>query len=241
MLSAHDPGQDYTTISGYENATQSTKMPQSTKTMAKSNATTTSLPNCMADGAPWYSPTTWCDCGPSMTFPTIAFASNATSPTPSNCAYQSLDPSKTIHPISTSAPPTNIPGQGGLPQCVYVLAAPDNGCPGADYCDCGGTYTGLMTTTISYTVSANCNYTVQPSATSCPAPASYFTVTSSTTTAAPNPTTGGIIRPTLVVNPCNENTLFNFQDTCVQYCGGGTCVAFPIVGNNSPRWYCQDC
>ena len=125
MMSAHAPGLDYTTLPGYEKATRSTKVsqlakatsgsiamtlsryegttrstttPQPTRATNGSISTATFLPSCSPNGASWYSPTTWCDCGPSLTYPTITFASNASSPTPSKCAYQSLDLSKTIHP-----------------------------------------------------------------------------------------------------------------------------------------------
>jgi hypothetical protein len=81
-----------------------------------SNATiklSTSIPDCLADGPPWYSPTSWCDCGPGSTYPTLPVTSGSTI---ANCAYTSL-PASTIQPASTSAAPTNIPGQGGIPAC----------------------------------------------------------------------------------------------------------------------------
>lgn len=267
MMSAHDPGQDYTTISGYLNATQSTKMslptkatsgsvamtlsgyesatrsttkPQSTKVTNGSMSTTTFHPSCSPDSAPWYSPTAWCECGPSLTYPTIAFASNATSTTLLNCAYQSLDPSKTIHPTSTGPVPTNAPGEGGLSQCAYVLAGPNIGCSGVDYCDCGGTYVGLTTTTISSTVNSNCGYTIQPTADDCPTPPSHVTATSSATTVTPTTmaphVTGGI---PIKLKPCINNILYDLETDCDDNCGGGTCTAFPVLGNNSPRWSCN--
>ncbi|KAL9099853.1 MAG: hypothetical protein Q9163_004701 [Psora crenata] len=128
--------------------------------------TTAPLPDCMADGAPWYSPTSWCDCGTGK-YPTLPPVSSVTTSL-ANCNYTSLDTSETINPISTSAAPTNIPGLGGIPGCNYVLQGDEQGCANVDYCNCGGTYVGLLTTIVSGTTSKNCDYTIQPTANDCP-------------------------------------------------------------------------
>ena len=120
---------------------------------------TTPTPDCMADGAPWYSPTSWCDCATSGTnsaFPTLPPSSGVTGSS-ANCAYTSLDPSKTIKPVSVSAAPTNIPGMNGVPGCAPVLQGDGQGCPNVDYCNCGGTYVDFLTATVSGTMSRNCD------------------------------------------------------------------------------------
>ena len=71
-----------------------------------------------------------------------------------NCAYTST-PSAAINPISITAATTNIPGEAGLPGCNCAIYPDEQGCPYADYCDCGGMYAGLLTTSISGTSSLN--------------------------------------------------------------------------------------
>ena len=120
---------------------------------------TTPAPDCMADGAPWYSPTSWCDCATSGTylvFPTLPPSSGVTGSS-ADCAYTSLDPSKTIKPVSVSAAPTNIPGMNGVPGCAAVIEGDGQGCPNVDYCNCGGTYVDFLTATVSGTTSLNCD------------------------------------------------------------------------------------
>lgn len=123
-------------------------------------ATTSSVPppDCMADGAPWYSPTSWCDCGATAKYPTLPPVSGQTS---ANCAYTQL-PDSTINPISISAAPTNIPGVNGVPGCAAVVSVPGT----SAYCNCGGTPAPTLSTTNSY---INCDYTIQPTSSYDPA------------------------------------------------------------------------
>lgn len=119
----------------------------------------TATPHCLADGAPWMSPTSFCDCGASATYPTLPPISGTTT---ANCAYTVL-PSSTIQPVSTASAPTNIPGLGGVPACNYELAA-DQGLPSGsfNFCNCGGVTASLLTTTISGSTSLNCHYSTVP-------------------------------------------------------------------------------
>ena len=115
-------------------------------TLSASSASTTSL-DCMADGAPWFSPTrwvtlldnsekslltsytnSWCDCGTSSTYPTLSPADGATT---ANCAYTTV-PTAMITPVSTSAAPTNIPGEGGIPGCAIVVYPDGQACGNAN-------------------------------------------------------------------------------------------------------------
>ena len=162
-----------------------------TSTTRPASTASVASPDCMPDGAPWFSPTSWCDCGSATYAPLGVTSSQA------NCAFSEL-PSSTINPVTTTAAPTNIPGQNGLPGCNYVLAGDEQGCAGVDYCDCGGTYTRLHTASISGTASYNCDYTLQPTANDCPintasvASASLASVLSASSVAAlPNPTPTG--------------------------------------------------
>ena len=162
-----------------------------TSTSRSASTTSVAPPDCMPDGAPWFSPTSWCDCGSATYAPLGVTSSQA------NCAFSEL-PSSTINPVTTTAAPTNIPGQNGLPGCNYVLAGDEQGCPGVDYCDCGGTYTRLQTASVSGTASHNCDYTLQPTANDCPintasiASVSLASVLSASSVAAlPNPTPTG--------------------------------------------------
>ena len=133
-----------------------------------------SMPNlsCMYDGAPWYSPTSWCDC-PSATFAALPVASSVTGDQSRSamCAYTSLDPAKTIKPVQTSAAPTNIPGMGGVPGCRGVIFSPDSACPYAanGYCDCGG----VQVPSLSNDTIINCDYKLQPTARDCPVVTSF--------------------------------------------------------------------
>lgn len=74
----------------------------------------TAKPTCLSDGAAWFSPTAWCDCGVSAKYPTISGQSGS-----SACSYSKL-PSALITPVSTGAAPTNIPGQNGVPDCAHA-------------------------------------------------------------------------------------------------------------------------
>ena len=60
-----------------------------------------------------------------------------------NCAYTSA-PSATVNPISVTAAPANFPGEAGLPGCNCVIYPDEQGCPYANYCDCGGMYAGSL-------------------------------------------------------------------------------------------------
>lgn len=119
----------------------------------------TATPHCIADGAPWMSPTSFCDCGRSATYPTLPSIRSATT---ANCDYTVL-PASTIKPISTSSAPTNIPGKGGVPGCNLELAA-DQGLPSgsSDFCNCGGVTASVLVTTFSGTMSSNCDYSTVP-------------------------------------------------------------------------------
>ena len=140
---------------------------------------TTQIPSCMADGAPWYSPTSWCGCGASATYPTLPASSGATS---ANCAYSSL-PASQITPRSTSAAPTNIPGQGGVPGCAAVASVPGT----SAYCDCGGTPASTLSPTTSGYI--NCDYTLQP--------------TNSYNPAIPQPSEAAVPLPSAAIGQCN--------------------------------------
>ena len=102
-------------------------------------------PTCLADGAPWLSPTrfvsppllysiltasyrSFCDCGTSATYPTLPAVAGQTT---ANCAYAVL-PASQITPVSTAAAPTNIPGVGGVPGCAAVIYPDGQACPNAN-------------------------------------------------------------------------------------------------------------
>lgn len=131
--------------------------------------TSMAAPKCMADGAPWYQPTSWCDCGSSAKYPTIPPSSGATDSS-ANCAYTVL-PTATINPTSnTAAPaPTNVPGQNGVSGCAYYIAA-NQGLPAGspDYCSCGGgpnvpaALAPLLTHTDVTPPKTDCAYSTQP-------------------------------------------------------------------------------
>lgn len=129
-------------------------------------------PTCTSDGAPWISPTAYCDCDSGTHYPTLSVPSTISDYSSAVCAYTSL-PSETINPITTSAPPTNIPGQGGLPACAANTWAPGAECPyasGIGFCDCGGTLASPLPTS---GVHINCDYTLQPTANNCPVNTAY--------------------------------------------------------------------
>ncbi|KFY94278.1 hypothetical protein V500_03359 [Pseudogymnoascus sp. VKM F-4518 (FW-2643)] len=80
---------------------------------------------------------------------------------------------------------TAVPGQCGVPGCAYVKASdvgPDALCS-ADYCNCGGTAAPLLTVSATGTLTTNCDYTLQPTASSCPDETGAKTTTPPTTTA----------------------------------------------------------
>ncbi|KAL8673195.1 MAG: hypothetical protein Q9168_002387 [Polycauliona sp. 1 TL-2023] len=129
-------------------------------------ATTAASMRCIADGAAWFSPTRWCDCGPSATYATLPTSAQDSN---DECAYTAF-PATQITPISTGTKPTNIPGVGGLPGCAPVMYPNGQQCPYTDYCNCGGTPVPYLTSTISGTVTSDCNYSIQPTASDCPAP-----------------------------------------------------------------------
>ena len=143
-------------------------------------ASSTVIPTCMADGAPWYSPTSWCDCGPSSTYATLSPTSGATS---ANCAYTSL-PASTLQPVSTGTAPTNIPGQNGLPGCAGVVSVPGT----SAYCNCDGTPAPTLQPTSAGLM--NCDYTIQPTSSYNPAiPPPATSAPPATSTSPPTPPT----------------------------------------------------
>ena len=192
--------------------------------------TSMAAPHCSVDGAPWFLPTLWCDCGVSATYPTIPPSSGATAST-ANCAYTVL-PTATIKPISNTlvVAPTNIPGQNGVSGCAYNLAAQHKlpfGTP--DYCFCGGgpyappAYAPLLTHTDVSPPVTDCNYTTQPPPGWNPTitPSSSSPVLSTTTTPLPAPTVGSV-----VCNPLNYTSGCHFSpiqrdwvDSLAEYMG----------------------
>ena len=168
-------------------------------------------PTCMADGAPWLDPTSFCDCGPSATYSTLSSTSGATS---ANCAYTSL-PTNKITPTSRAGvvAPTNVPGQNGVPGCAAVIYPDGQACVNANYCNCGGTPAPFLTTTISGTKTTNCDYTIQPTASSCPPP--------TTTNAQPSATP---CCAHIGINcVCSDKTVSQ-PDEDNRCCIGGTCT-----------------
>lgn len=106
--------------------------------------------------------------------------------------------SSTSSTFVTSTSTVMIPGQNGVPQCVYKIAADlgiNAGCPGINYCDCGGTYVPLLTSTAATALTTNCNYPTQPSVANCPAPS---TTAAAPTTAPPSTT---VLPPTTTAAP----------------------------------------
>lgn len=122
------------------------------KTTSRSLSSASAKPTCMADGASWYSPTSWCDCGPTGRYSTLKPTAGATT---ANCAYVSL-PSTTIKPVATASEPTNVPGMNGLGACQGIVSSPGT----SAYCDCNGTPAATLKPTSSNIM--NCAYTVQP-------------------------------------------------------------------------------
>ena len=141
------------------NSIASTSGRSSSDKAGSTPAKTTPVPTCVADGAPWYSPTSWCDCGASATYPTLSASAGAKS---ANCAYTSL-PASQLTPHSTSAAPTNVPGIGGVPGCAAVVSVPGT----SAYCNCGGTPAPTLKPTASDLM--NCDYTIQPTSSYNPA------------------------------------------------------------------------
>ncbi|KAK0506986.1 hypothetical protein JMJ35_010686 [Cladonia borealis] len=166
--------------------------------------TTALLPDCMADGAPWYSPTSWCDCGPGK-YPTTPVSNATTSSANSN--YTSLDTSKTINPISTSAAPTTIPNVGGIPGCHYVPQGDEQGCANVDYCNCAVTYVGLLTTIVSGKTSQKCDYTIQPTKNDYLNTASVNAASAAAVAAAMSISAASVASLTTAFNP-DQTTLF---------------------------------
>ena len=174
----------------------------STASASSSASYTGPKPTCMSDGAPWMSPTAFCDCGPSATYPTLSLAGSVTDKD-AICSYTSLDPSKTIQPITTTSPPTNIPGVGGVPGCAAVVWGPDHlDCPyasGINYCNCGGTFAPPLSTTGSF---INCDYTTQPSSQNCPVNTAYSQSLVSASEAAAASRAATVFDPTHTTTSC---------------------------------------
>ena len=146
-------------------------------------------PTCMADGAPWMSPTSYCDCGASAHYPTLPPKSGATT---ANCDYTTL-PASTIKPVSTGTAPTNKPGTGGVPGCALEIASEQGLPPGShNFCDCGGVTAPVLVTTTAGTASSNCDYSTQPTAGYNPIPPSDRT-TATTASKTAEPTIGTFV------------------------------------------------
>lgn len=143
-------------------------------TSLRINGTSTVKPTTTGqlDGAPWLSPTSFCDFG-SVTYPTVSFPSTA-SKSSHLCAYTSLDPASAITPKTTGVIPTDRPGYGGLPGCAAVIFGPAHQeCPyGTDgWCNCGGTVVPPLAPTKAGFI--NCAITVQPTVSNCPVNTAY--------------------------------------------------------------------
>lgn len=110
------------------------------------------VPDCLADRAPRYSPTSWCDYRPGSTYPTLPVTSGSTI---ANYTYTSL-PTSNIQPTSTSAALTSILGQGGISAYITVASSKET----SAYCNCGG----ILAPTFNPTASGllNCAYTALP-------------------------------------------------------------------------------
>lgn len=160
-----------------------------TMTAASSTQQQSSAPSCMADGAAWYSPSSWCRCGGS----TYATLSATSGDKDGLCAYKTL-PSKTISPVTTSAPPTNVPGMNGVPGCRAVVSDASS----SAHCNCGGTLAPTLSPTSSGFM--NCVYTTVPTSSYDPA----FPVT---TTAEPTTTTAEPAKPPYATGRCNIHVL----------------------------------
>lgn len=146
-------------------------------------------PTCMADGAPWMSPTSYCDCGASAHYPTLPPKSGVTT---ANCDYKTL-PASTIKPVSTGTAPTNKPGVGGVPACHLEIASEQGLPPGShNFCDCGGVTAPVLVTTTAGTASSNCDYSTQPTSGYNPIPVSDRTTTTTTSKTA-EPTIGTLV------------------------------------------------
>ena len=152
-------------------------------------------PTCMADGAPWMSPTSYCDCGASAVYPTLPPKNGVTT---ANCDYKTL-PASTIKPISTGTAPTNKPGVGGVPACHLEIASEQGLPPGShNFCDCGGVTAPVLVTTTAGTASSNCDYSTQPTSGYNPIPPS-----DRITTTTPSPTKTA--EPTIGTFVCHNN------------------------------------
>ncbi len=90
-------------------------------------------------------------------------------------------------PQSSTTSTRIVPGENGVPGCAYVLA--DDLGAGAmcslDYCYCDGTIAPLLTSTLSGTVTTNCDYPTQPTINSCPQPPTSSTITTIIATIKP--------------------------------------------------------
>lgn len=72
-----------------------------------------------------------------------------------------------------------VPGKNGVAGCAYVVASElgAGAMCSSDYCNCGGTVAPLLTSSVSGTLTTNCNYGTQPAVNSCPPPVTLATVT----------------------------------------------------------------
>ena len=190
--------------------------------------TSMAAPNCMADGAPWFLPTSWCDCGVSATYPTIPPSSGVTASS-ANCAYTVL-PTATINPTSNTnvAAPTNVPGQNGVSGCAYYIAA-DQGLPFGtpNYCFCGGgpnapaANAPLLTHTDVNPPVTDCHYTTQPPTGWSPTTKASPPVSSAPPPPPPAPTVGSIVcNPSSYADGCSWSDVHgNWVDSLADYMG----------------------
>lgn len=159
-------------------------------------------PTCLADGAPWMSPTSYCDCGSSAHYPTLPPKSGITT---ANCDYKTL-PASTINPVSTGTAPTNKPGVGGVPGCALYIASAQGLPPGSNnYCDCGGVTAPVLLTTTAGTVSSNCDYSTQPTSGYNPIPTSDRTTTTTPPPKSSPTSPSTTIQPTIGAMVCAKN------------------------------------
>jgi hypothetical protein len=138
---------------------------------------------------------------------TIVINDASTSSTTGSSFCSEVSSTDTITEVASDQPPQSsittaliVPGKNGVPGCAYVLAS-DLGAGAlcsSDYCNCGGTIALLLTSSVSGTLSINCNYQTQPTANSCP-PSSSITSTTALTTNVPIFYTSTVLGPPTTV------------------------------------------
>jgi chitinase len=100
-------------------------------------------------------------------------------------------------PPQSSLTSTLVPGENGVPGCAYILASDlsDGALCSSDYCNCGGTVAPLLTSSISGTLTTNCNYQTQPVANSCPTLYQTISASSSTISSSSTYSTSSLSAP----------------------------------------------